>query len=136
MDWGSIISLAEDLHKKEQQQLKKHNTPIHESNNTTNFAHPKNKSRRHAFFEKRRRKKELARRRQFESIGSFSVNILNSDGVSEPPRVKVGSIPTCAGILPQSSEVGIKNLESVDIDIYEDDESLPSLQNHHTSKIK
>ena len=75
IDWKSIIALAEDLHRKEQQLLKSYKDKrLGRADNKRPGR--MNISRRQAFFEKRRRQRELSRRRKLESVGSFSVNLL------------------------------------------------------------
>jgi hypothetical protein len=78
IDWKSIISLAEDLHRKEQRLLNSYRTYHSKSNGHeyTSMGHWRNISRKQAFFELRTRRKENARRKKLESVGSFSVNLL------------------------------------------------------------
>lgn len=83
IDWKSIIALAEDLHRKEQQLLRSHNERRFGSGTgwrrKSSLRRLPRSLRRQAFFEKRRRQKEIARRRKLESCGSFSVNLLMYD---------------------------------------------------------
>lgn len=93
IDWKAIISLADDLHRKEQQLLRSSYNKDKRFNSTTgngcksrfssNSRSGTHISRRQSFFEKRRRRRELERRRKMESVGSFSVNLLAYDAVDE-----------------------------------------------------
>ena len=93
IDWKAIISLADDLHRKEQQLLRSSYNKERIFNSTTGnecksrFSSSSRSgthiSRRQSFFEKRRRRRELERRRKMESVGSFSVNLLAYDAVDE-----------------------------------------------------
>lgn len=136
IDWKSIIKLAEDLHKKEQQQLRSASSSVlSKGGNRTNI------SRNQAFFERRRKKKDLARRKKMESVGSFSVNLLMHDadeyraikghqnnsvaGVSEPTdrscAIECAS-PTTVEREPDENE--LQGSESEDeIDVFEDDDT-------------
>ena len=80
IDWASIISLAEDLHRKEQSLLKsKRSSRINNTTflNNSSSINRKSISRRQAFFDRRRKQREIARRKKIDNIGSFSVNLLN-----------------------------------------------------------
>jgi|Transcript_9867 hypothetical protein len=94
IDWKSIISLAEDLHRKEQRLLRRYRGGSGRLRSLGGgilpFSSPTNNrgddsrrgtsrgiiSRKQAFFEQRRKRKENARRKKLESVGSFSVNLL------------------------------------------------------------
>ena len=80
IDWASIISLAEDLHRKEQSLLKsKRSSRINNTTflNKSSVINRKSISRRQAFFDRRRKQREIKRRKKIDNIGSFSVNLLN-----------------------------------------------------------
>ena len=80
IDWASIISLAGDLHRKEQSLLKsKRSSRITNTTSLNNSStiNRKSLSRRQAFFDKRRKQREIAGRKKIDNIGSFSVNLLN-----------------------------------------------------------
>jgi len=133
IDWKSIIKLAEDLHKKEQQQLRSASSSVlSKGGNRTNI------SRNQAFFERRRKKKDLARRKKMESVGSFSVNLLmhdadeyraikghQSSSVSEPTDTSCAiecASPTTVEREPDENE--LQGSESEDeIDVFEDDDT-------------
>ena len=84
IDWKSIISLAEELHRKEQKLLNSYKTHpssrraasiCNNGKEYTSISRP-NISRKQAFFELRSKRRENARRRKLERVGSFSVNLL------------------------------------------------------------
>jgi len=80
IDWASIISLAEDLQRKEQSLLKsKRSSRINNTTflNKSSVINRKSISRRQAFFDRRRKQREIKRRKKIDNIGSFSVNLLN-----------------------------------------------------------
>jgi hypothetical protein len=134
IDWKSIIKLAEDLHKKEQQQLRSASSSVlSKGGNRTNI------SRNQAFFERRRKKKDLARRKKMESVGSFSVNLLMHDAdeyrafkghqnssvgelTDTSCAIECASSPTTVEREPDENE--LQGSESEDeIDVFEDDDT-------------
>lgn len=133
IDWKSIISLAEDLHRKEQDFLRSYNEHHYRSGNKNGRmvdSPRKNISRRQAFFEKRRRRKEMIRRKKLESVGSFSVNILSYD-VDERSCQK--QHVECTESMDASPKNEVEEaIESDEIDIYEDDDPSP-LHHNETS---
>jgi hypothetical protein len=132
IDWKSIISLAEDLHRKEQRLLNSYKnshskgTPSMGSgvNEYTSIGR-RNISRKQAFFELRSKRRENARRKKLESVGSFSVNLLLY-GADECTNY-------CGESLSQrkeSDDDGFDCDDECQIDIYEDEEvSLSSQSN-------
>lgn len=90
IDWKSIISLAEDLHRKEQRLLQSYKKSQYRVggvgalsfgggggiNEYTSIGRRSNISRKQAFFELRSKRREHVRRKKLESVGSFSVNLL------------------------------------------------------------
>ena len=116
IDWKSIISLAEDLHRKEQRLLNSykfhHSKPIAcGSNDYTTIGRRRNISRKQAFFELRSKRRENARRKKLESVGSFSVNLLLY-GADE-----------CTNYCGESNRDEPLEEDPNQVDIYEDEES-------------
>lgn len=120
IDWKSIIALAEELHRKEQELLRSYSVGKNASDKPR-----RNISRRQAFFEKRRRRRELLRRRKLESVGSFSVNILNYDEDSE--RCRQQELPSNEeendAHPPICNAVEDELDKEEEIDVFEDDDS-------------
>mmetsp|Transcript_7407 Transcript_7407/g.16792 ORF Transcript_7407/g.16792 Transcript_7407/m.16792 type:complete len:316 (+) Transcript_7407:250-1197(+) len=123
IDWKSIIALAEDLHRKEQQLLRSYNEQRFGKKLSTSSggSSRRNISRRQAFFEKRRRRRETSRRRKLESVGSFSVNLLMYEADDE--RCRQGSSPTSENDA-SSFENTIDDSEEK-LDVFEDDDPSP-----------
>lgn len=124
IDWKSIISLAEDLHQREQDLLRSYAKPNCGSGRKLPR---KNISRRQAFFEKRQRKKEIVRRRKLESVGSFSVNLLmyDADDLHCKKRGTLESIAESINESGSSSQSQDAPNDSQKIDVYEDDDPSP-----------
>lgn len=122
IDWKSIISLAEDLHRREQQLLRSYNEPRWGNKSTkmsSGGRSRQNISRRQAFFEKRRRRREVSRRRKLESVGSFSVNLLDERRRQEESPPIQGCETDISSPFPE-----IENAidDSEELDVFEDDD--------------
>lgn len=128
IDWRSIISLAEDLHRKEQRLLnsyKSHHSKPYAGGKEYISVGRRNISRKQAFFELRSKRREKARRKRLESVGSFSVNLLLY-GTDE-----------CTNYGDESNRDDPPE-DQDQLDIFEDEEndsvsSLPKSQAEHTS---
>lgn len=123
IDWKSIISLAEDLHRKEQLLLNSYKTFHSKSNGNeyTSVGHRRrNISRKQAFFELRSKRKENARRKKLESVGSFSVNLLLY-GADE-----------CTNYCGDQDYSLDNQVDETEVDVYEEDEveSVSSRSKH------
>ncbi|KAL7536605.1 hypothetical protein ACHAXR_007285 [Thalassiosira sp. AJA248-18] len=123
IDWKSIITLAEDLHQKEQQLLRSYNDQRFGSGGNSTRT---NISRRQAFFEKRQKRKEIARRRKLESVGSFSVNLLAYDADERcQQKDNQGSVDASSIENGMSSDFEVAHVGSDEIDVFEDDDPSP-----------
>eukprot|EP00804_Cyclotella_cryptica_P025694 CCRYP_002909-RA/>CCRYP_002909-RA protein AED:0.32 eAED:0.35 QI:0/-1/0/1/-1/1/1/0/345 len=134
IDWKSIISLAEDLHKKEQRLMNSYKRSHYRArkggalsfggggmNEYTPIGRRSNISRKQACFEMRSNHREHARRKKLESVGSFSVNLLLY-GTDE-----------CTNYCGDGLSSKIQNYDSIDdgdsveatnqMEIYEDEEN-------------
>jgi hypothetical protein len=120
IDWKSIISLAEELHRKEQRLLSTYKSSrgagaISYSSGMNEYTSlgRRNISRKQAFFELRSKRKESARRKKLESVGSFSVNLLLY-GTDE-----------CTNYCGESSSIKIES----DFTTVEENEAITSCEN-------
>lgn len=136
IDWKSIIALAEDLHRKEQQLLGSYNiqrfgNKLTES--SSGDSSRRNISRRQAFFEKRRRLKEISRRRKLESVGSFSVNLSMYEEDSRCRRDLLSSF----NANDESRESDVLDPDDR-VDVFEDDDLSPLYHDktHSTSPCR
>lgn len=125
IDWKRIISLAEDLHRKEQKMLRSFQT----SRGTTvsgDYASVgrRNVSRKQAFFERRSKQREHARRKRLESVGSFSVNLLLY-GTDECSNYRGENL----GVISDSAH-NDEDTNSIEIDVYEDEENESVVSSH------
>ena len=129
IDWKSIISLAEDLHRREQRLLnsyKAHNSrSVSIGCNEYTAIGRHNISRKQAFFELRSRRRENARRKKLESVGSFSVNLL-LHGADECTNYCGESIDSKSPACGYDDD--INNDNSNQVDIYEDEDAVSSMQ--------
>ena len=128
IDWKSIISLAEDLHRREQRLLssyKTHNSrAVSTGCNEYTSIGRLNISRKQAFFELRSRRRENVRRQKLESIGSFSVNLLLYDAdecTNYCGENRDSKSPSC-------DNENTNNDDTNQIDIYEDEDAVASIQ--------
>ena len=140
IDWKSIIALAEDLHRKEQQLLKSYKDKRlggGSADYSNKRSGRKNISRRQAFFEKRRRKRELSRRRKLESVGSFSVNLLKYGVEDERCIQREEKNPSSCETICENVSASIDNeytaMDDDDLDdelhVFEDDNL--AMMDHH-----
>ncbi|KAL7489350.1 hypothetical protein ACHAW6_014923 [Cyclotella cf. meneghiniana] len=145
IDWKSIISLAEDLHKKEQRLLTSYKSSHYRSrgvgalsfggggiNEYTSIGRRSNISRKQAFFELRSKRREYARRKKLESVGSFSVNLLLY-GTDE--CTNYGGDGLSSNVQGDDSVDADESAEVADqMEIYEDEENA-SLSSHSNKSV-
>mmetsp|Transcript_10924 Transcript_10924/g.19928 ORF Transcript_10924/g.19928 Transcript_10924/m.19928 type:complete len:308 (-) Transcript_10924:3164-4087(-) len=136
IDWKSIIALAEDLHRKEQQLLRSHNQQRFGNKlvaPSSGGCSRRNISRRQAFFEKRRRQREISRRRKLESVGSFSVNLSMYEEDSHCRR----DLHSSFNANDESCESDVLDPDDR-VDVFEDDDPSPLYHDisHSTSPFQ
>mmetsp|Transcript_12704 Transcript_12704/g.27384 ORF Transcript_12704/g.27384 Transcript_12704/m.27384 type:complete len:333 (-) Transcript_12704:788-1786(-) len=126
IDWKSIISLAEDLHRREQRLLQSYNerrfgNKVASSMTSSCGSSWSNSSRAQTFFEKRRRRREMSRRRKLESVGSFCVNLHTYEESDVICRSLLSTLDKKEDELRESAAAGTKD----GVDVSEDDDPLP-----------
>ena len=127
IDWKRIISLAEDLHRKEQKMLRSFQSSRGAvvSGDYASIGR-RNISRKQAFFERRSKQKEHARRKRLESVGSFSVNLLLY-GTDECSNYRGENNPS---VVSDSDHNDDEDTNPIEIDIYEDEENESVVSSH------